>query len=255
MELKTVEKALRVFMCFSSQRQESLGTTQLADLLDTNKSTMSRILRTLKKAEFLEQDPYSRRYRLGPAMAKMARAVNRSLSGKVTSFAVPYVNELRDKIGETAQLEVLAGNHFYVAYTAITSNPVSLKNETGDQMMPHAHAGSKAIIAFSTENVIERWLSYDFPSYTPNTVTDPEQLRGLYKTIRERGVAFDYGEYREEVNAVGAPIFNHENKPVAALLLVVPRYRMDDKWKNSYIEELKNTANIISQKLYSSRSV
>jgi IclR family acetate operon transcriptional repressor len=254
MELKTIEKALLVFKCFA-QGNSLLGTTELSKMLGTHKATMSRILTTLKKHDFLEQDPNTRRYRLGPAMAQMARAVNRNMNGEVVSMARPFADKLRDKVGETVHIEVLSGNNIYLAYAAVTPNPISLTIEVGDQVMPHAHAGAKAIVAFSRPEEIERWLTRDFFPFTENTVTDPDELRKIYREIRQIGIAYDWEEYLHEIYAVAVPIFNHENNPVAAILIVVPSYRMKKRWDSHFIVALKETANMISSRLHSSRAI
>ncbi len=252
MELKTIEKALLVFKCFS-QGDASLGTTELAKQQGTNKATMSRVFATLKKHDFVEQEPRTRRYRIGPAMVELARAVYRHLEGTVVSEASAYADALRDKVTERVHLEVLSGNNIYLAYVADTPKPISLKIEVGDPVMPHAHAGSKAIIAFSQPDVIDFWLKKDLSPYTAKTVTDPGALREIYAQIRETGVAYDFGEYIEEVNAIGAPVFNHQDIPVAGLLIVVPAYRMGKKWNQRYVTQLKEAANAISGRLHSSR--
>jgi IclR family KDG regulon transcriptional repressor len=254
MELKTIEKALLVFKCFA-EWNSSLSTTELAKKLGTNKAAMSRVLSTLKKHEFLEQDPSTRRYRLGPAMAQMARAVSRNMNGEVVTVAKPIVDKLRDEVGETVHIEVLSGNNIYLAYIARSPNPVSLTIEVGDQVKPHAHAGAKAIVAFSDPPEIERWLARDLLRLNRNTVTDPDKLRQLYEEIRQTGVAYDWEEYLNEINAIGAPIFNHSDKPVAAIIIVVPSYRMGKKWDSRLIALLKEAANKISKGLHSSRSI
>lgn len=254
MELKTIEKALQVFKCFA-QENSALGTTELSRKLDINKATMSRVLKTLKKHDFLEQDPNTMRYRLGPAMARMARAVNRNMNGEVVTASKPFVDKLRDLVGEAIHLEVLSGNNIYLAYAAATPNPISLSIEVGDRVMPHAHAGAKAIVAFSKPEEIERWLTRDFFPFTENTVTDPDELRKIYDEIRRTGIAYDWEEYLYEIYAVGVPVFNHENNPVAAVLIVVPSYRMERKWDSRFIEALKETANKISSRLHSSRKI
>lgn len=254
MELKTIEKALLVFKCFA-RSNSSLGTTELSRMLGTNKATMSRVLSTLKKHDFLEQDPSTRRYRLGSAMAQMARAVNRTMNGEVMAIARPFADKLRDEVGETVHIEVISGNNIYLAYAAVTPNPVSLTIEVGDQVMPHAHAGAKAIVAFSEPDEIERWLKRDFFPFTENTVTDPDELRESYREIRQTGVAYDWEEYLHEIYAIAVPAFNHENNPVAAVLIVVPSYRMKKKWDSHFIDALKETANGISKRLHSSRII
>ena len=183
MGLKTIEKALMVFKCFA-QADSDLGTTELANKLDTNMATMSRVLSTLKKHDFLEQDPATRKYRLGPAMVEMARAVYKSLSGAITPVAAPIADALRDDVGERVHIEVISGNNLYLAYVAETPKPISLKIEAGDKVMPNAHAGAKAIIAYSPPNVMDYWLDQELPGYTKNTITDPDELRKSYREIR-----------------------------------------------------------------------
>lgn len=254
MELKTIEKALMVFKCFA-QGETSLGTIEMASRLNTNKATMSRVLSTLKSHDFLEQEPGTRRYRVGPALVELARAVFQSLGGPVVNIASPLCDALRDDMGERVHLEVLSGSNMYLAYVADTPKPISLKITAGDKVMPHAHAGAKAIVAFSQPKEIETWLEQDLIAYTKNTVTDRDQLRKMYEEIRKTGVAYDFAGYLEEVNAVGVPVFNHENKPVAGLIIVIPTYQMRKKWDKRYIVELKKSANAISERLYSSRHV
>lgn len=254
MELKTIEKALMVFKCYA-QGETSLGTTELARRLGINKATMSRVLGTLRKHDFVEQDPLTRRYRVGPALVELARAVYRSIEGTVVTEATPLADALRDQVEERVHLEVLSGSNMYLGYIAETPKPISLKIEIGDQVMPHAHAGAKAIVAFSQPDVIDYWLRKDLIPYTEKTVTEPEKVRGIYAEIRKTGVAYDYGEYIEEVNAVGAPVFNHQDLPVAGLLIVVPTYRMQKNWSRSHISQLRNTANSISARLHSSRRI
>jgi DNA-binding IclR family transcriptional regulator len=203
----------------------------------------------------LEQDPRTRRYRLGSATVEMAKAVNRTLSGTVVEAAAPFADALRDQVGETVNIEVVSGNNIYLAYLADTPNPISLTIQVGDQVMPHAHAGAKAIVAFSTPEVIENWLTRNLAPLTENTVTDPDKLRKIYEEIRETGIAFDSGEYLKEVYAIGAPIFNHANNPVAAVIIVVPSYRMGKNWNRRFILELKKTANAISSRLHSTRKI
>ncbi len=254
MELKTIEKAILVLKCFS-EWDSSLSTTELSQKLDTKKSTISRILTTLKKHDFLEQEPGTRRYRLGPGMARIARAFNRNLNSEIVSVAKPVSDRLRDEIKETIHIEILSGNNIYLAYAARTPNPVALMIEVGYQAKPHVHAGAKAIVAFSDTQEIDRWLSRDLSKHNINTITDIEKLREIYGKIRQTGIAYDWEENLIGVNAVAAPIFNQRDYPVAAIAIVMPSYRMGKKWDNNIIEKLKDAANKISLGLHSSRTI
>ena len=74
----------------------------------------------------------------------------------------------------------------------------------------------------------------------------------LFKKIRNEGVAYDLGEYNIDVNAVAAPVFNHDEKAVAALTIGGPATMISALFGTNAIDLLKETAAKISGELFSS---
>ncbi|MCL2781848.1 MAG: helix-turn-helix domain-containing protein, partial [Actinomycetia bacterium] len=60
----TVDRALRVLEAFLVDEPQ-LGVVELSRQLDLDKSVIHRILATLVRRRFIEQDPVSRRYQIG----------------------------------------------------------------------------------------------------------------------------------------------------------------------------------------------
>jgi DNA-binding IclR family transcriptional regulator len=89
--------------------------------------------------------------------------------------------------------------------------------------------------------------------FTKSTITDPRILKKQLKEIRKLGVAFDHEEIDEGTSAVGAPIFNHSETPVAAVVVAGPPQRIESDHGSSIVRALKETANRISSQLYSKR--
>ena len=116
-------------------------------------------------------------------------------------------------------------------------------------MAINANAGAKAIMAFCQEEIIERQLSGTLAAFTTRTVTDPDKIRKEYEKIRKSGFAYDKGEYDNDVYAVAAPIFNHENQPVASVVIITPSFRMKGSIETGSLELLKDTAMDISNRL------
>ncbi|MGI9535857.1 MAG: IclR family transcriptional regulator [Desulfocapsaceae bacterium] len=243
-----IEKALLVLSSFADGNNP-IGTVELADRLNLNKTTASRILNTLKRHSFLEQDPYTKQYSLGPTVAQLGKAITQSLSGQTTIIAQPYCNRLRDQIGETVHLQVLSGNHFYLAYEARGSNPVSVAIDVGDTVYPTIHAGAKAIAAFSDPAKIDKWLSEQLPVFTSRSLTDPRKIRAVYDKYRKLGFAIDDREYSENIYAIASPIFNNNGTPVAAIVVVVPYSRKKNLDREEVVLEMKETAGLISGRL------
>ena len=98
--------------------------------------------------------------------------------------------------------------------------------------------------------MVEEHLSAQLPVFTSKTITDPEALKRQYRRIRETGLGYDHEEYDLEVDAVSAPIFNHQGKPVAAVVIIAPSYRMDSGAGSKTVALLKETAAEISARLF-----
>jgi len=243
-----IEKALLVLSNFADGNTP-IGTVELAERLSFNKTTASRILNTLKRHSFLEQNPYTKQYSLGPAVAQLGKAITQSLSGQATIIAQPYCDRLRDQIGETVHFQVLSGNNFYLSYEARGSNPVSVAIDVGDTVYPTIHSGAKAIAAFSEPTLVDKWLNEKLPVFTSRSITDPRKLRTMYEEFIELGYAIDDREYSENIYAIAAPVFNNNGTPVAAVVVVVPYSRKKNLERREVILEMKETAGLISARL------
>ena len=243
-----IEKALLVLSNFADGNNP-IGTVELAERLNFNKTTASRILNTLKRHNFLEQNPYTKQYSLGPAVAQLGKAITQSLSGQTTIIAQPYCDRLRDQIGETVHFQVLSGNHFYLAYEARGSNPVSVAIDVGDTVYPTIHSGAKAIAAFSDPVQIDKWLNGQLPVFTSRSETDPRKIRASYDKFVKLGYAIDDREYSENIYAISSPVFNNDGTPVAAVVVVVPYSRKKNCERDEVIQAMKETAGLISRRL------
>jgi IclR family KDG regulon transcriptional repressor len=248
MEHNAIEKALLVLSNFENGNQP-IGTVELAERLGLNKTTVSRIVNTLKRHNYLEQDPRTRQYGLGPKIATLGKAIIQSLDGQISIMAQPYCDRLRDQVAETVHLEVLSGNHFYLSYAVRGPNPVSVAINVGDRVYCNVHAGAKAITAFSDPEQFDAYLKNHLAVYTPKSVTDTAKLIEMYGKIRERGYSIDDGEYDNNIYAIGAPIFDHNNRAVAAVVIVAPYMRKKELERAHIVRFLKEAATLISGRL------
>ncbi len=244
----SISKALRILSAFSPYNEE-MGTVEISLKLGFHKATVSRIVGTLTQHGFLRQNPKTKKFLLGPSVMNLARAVNQSLKTNLVQLAKPYIDELRDKVEETAILEVLSGESAFMAYIAEGHRLVRLAGSIGDRVPVYASAGSKAILAFSPPETRKMLLKKRRHRFTKKTITERGKLARELKKIREQGFAFDHEEIDEGTSAVGAPIFNHEGLPIGAVVVAGPSQRIDECADLSMISALKHTAEKISSQL------
>jgi DNA-binding IclR family transcriptional regulator len=245
----SIDKALIILTSFAPYNQE-MGTVELSQKLGFHKATVSRILQNLVRRGFLSQNSQTKKFMLGPSVVDLARAVNQSLKSNLVHIAKPFVDDLRDRLKETIIFEVLSGETTFMAYIAEGARLVRLAGSIGDRVPIHASAGAKALLAFSPNDVRNRLLNVKLHRFTQNTITDKKKLNRQLDEIQIRGVAFDDEEIDEGTSAIGAPIFNHEERPVAALVVAGPSQRFSTGRDSHLVTELKTAAAKISAQLY-----
>jgi len=176
------------------------------------------------------------------------------LRTNMVQIAKPYVDDLRDRVGETSMLETLVRRNWVMAYVAEAPGRIRLVAEIGERMPIHIASGGKAFLAFSPLEVRARLLGKKLARYTNNTITDLRKLERHFMEIRRQGFAFDKGEYEEGFHAVGSPILDYQNRPVASLSIAGPPQRITGASNSSIVSALKETAQKISSRLGSKGS-
>jgi len=235
-----------ILLAFQRHNQE-LGTVELSVKLGFHKSTVSRMVKVLTAYRFLQQNPQTRKFSLGPAISRLSHSLNQSLKTNMVHIAKPFLDELRDKIKETVIFEVLSGQSMVMAYVAEGPRMVRLAGNIGDRVPFHAASGAKAFLAFSQPELRDSLLGKKLRRYTQNTITDLEKLHHHFEQIRHDGFAFDNEEIDEGTRAVGAPVFNHENRPVAAIIIAGPAQNISGNVDSPIVTALKDTAGKLSE--------
>ena len=247
-KFNSIEKAIEILLAFTPYNQE-MGTVEISKKLGFHKATVSRILLILIKYEFLQQNPQTKKFLLGPSITSLGWAINHFLNTNLVHIAKPYIDELRNTLNETVVLEVLAGTSTVMAYIAEGPQRVRIAGTIGDRIPIHAAAGAKAILAFSPPEVKDSFvINGAMPRFTSNTITNPEMFQRQLHITSQQGFSFDNEEIDIGINAVGAPIFNYEEKPVAAVVVAGPSPRVTSD--SSIVAPLKDTAAKISAQLH-----
>jgi IclR family transcriptional regulator, KDG regulon repressor len=246
--LSSVEKALKIIRTLSDH-PEGLGTLYLGEKLGLSTSTASRLLIILAKQDFVRKSPFGKKYILGNAILDIGRSSHMHLGSQLVPIAAPYIDSLRDITEESAVLEVLAKDNAFISYRANGPNVVSVSVKNGAMIPAHVSPGAKTILAFSPPDLVDSVLKIKLARYTSKTITDRETFKKEFEKIRKEGVAFANGEYNIELNAIGAPIFNKDKQPIAAVVLTMPKYRAKDHKQDELISRIKETAAKISEQV------
>jgi IclR family transcriptional regulator, KDG regulon repressor len=253
-KFSSIEKALAILMAFNRHHNHEMGTGELSQTLGFHPATVSRILQILSRQSFLQYNTKTRKFSLGPSTFELGKTIFRSVTSNFLQIAMPYLIDLRESVGETVVLEVISGRSPVVTYIAQGRRSLSVGPNIGDHVALHASPGAKAILAFSGSKRINTLLRTKMQALTPKTITDREVLKRQLEEIREKGVAFCREEMAIGVNAMGVPIFDHENRPVAAVVIAGLASRLQCDPESGVAVALKKTARAISAQLFHEQS-
>lgn len=247
LEYSSVQKTIGILLSFLPDNK-AMGNMELSKSLGLNKSTVSRLIHVLAHYGLIQQDHETKKYELGRTSALLGMAVEVSQNERLAQFAQPYIDHLRDVVQESVCLEVLTSGRVTTLCEAVGPPPLSV---TFPQSLPmHVAAGAKVILAFSKNRFVDSLINGDFKKLTDNTITDAETFKEQLDEIQQQGIAYDHGEANVDVHSVSAAVFNHLNKPVAALSICVPANRIHKITSSKNINLLKHTAMSISDRLF-----
>ena len=243
--VRSVERALRV-MEILGERGWS-GVTEVARELDVHKSTAFRLLATLEHREMVVQDPETAKYRLGPGVARLGRTVDEEVD--LRRHAHDVMSQLAAQTEETVNLAILDGTEVIYVDQIIGSSGVLSVDWLGWRSPIHCTASGKAILAFLPERRRRGLLGERLVASTPRTVVDPVVLERHLEQVRADGYATIVGELEIGLNAVGAPIFDADGRPVAALTISGPDARMPEPDLPELGARVRRAAEDVSRKL------
>ncbi|MBN2060579.1 MAG: IclR family transcriptional regulator [Deltaproteobacteria bacterium] len=247
-KLNAVEKALKIIQTLADH-ENGLGTGGLSEKLGFTMSTVSRLLKDLSRHDFVKKSPAGKNYVLGKSIIDIGRVAFKHIGTQLLPIAKPYIDALRDKIEENATLEVLNGDNVMLVYRAGTPHAIGIFLKTGAIVPAHVSPGAKAILAFSPTEIVDATLKKKLSRYTSKTITDLEVFKAHFKEIRRKGVAFASGEYDNNINSLGAPIFDSKKNPVAAVVITIPKFRARYHNQAKLISLIKETADKISEQI------
>lgn len=211
-------------IALACERGTLLNLTEVAAQSGINRSTVSRLLQPLIDARFVDQEPQTDRYRLGPQTARLGQIYLHHLD--VNDVAGPILQALVDESEETAHLGVLDGTD--VVYVDKHESPLSVRtgSRIGSRQPLYSTAMGKVLLAHASRSVLDQVVSEGMPRRTATTITDPEALMTEIRRIRVDGYAIDDQENELEIRCIGAPVFDHRGAVVAAISLSGPATRM-----------------------------
>ena len=228
--------------------REGLALKDVSRRVETPKSSLLPLLRTLTARGYLEQGRAGE-YRLG------ARAVELGTRSRgrqdLVETARAALEALMQRTGETVFLATLSGDGHALVYADKVESEqiIRYSSGVGDRRPLHATASGKAILAFLPEPRRAEILgALDLVRYTERTVATLTALRGSLDEVRRTGVCINVEEIVPGACGIAAPIFDHRGAVLAACAIGGPTDRVRPRLRE-LAADVKATAETISRRL------
>ncbi|MCA8868982.1 MAG: IclR family transcriptional regulator [Rhodobacteraceae bacterium] len=224
--LSTVDNALEILNLFSEERP-SIGLSEVARLISRDKASTLRYLNSLETMGYIEQDPFTRSYHLGPTLARLA--LIREITYPVNRAARSILKKLVADTGETAHLSHFSGeslSNIAIEETSYRGTRVFI--DPAEPMTLHATASGLSYLSQCPKDRLAALLGLKREAHTPDTPMTKQQLDALIATARQRGYAESIGTFEVDICGIAAPVFGPSGEVCGAVAVAAPVSRMTE---------------------------
>jgi DNA-binding IclR family transcriptional regulator len=193
--------------------------TEIAARAGLPLSTVHRLVTELAAWRVLERDDGGR-YRAGPSLQAACACSGVLGCVSLRDRAVPVMEELHRVTGAPVRMGIMDGLAVSYVEKSAAYRPVSWFSPAA-RLPAHATALGKALLAFSPSAVVDAVVAAGLTRFTPATITRPERLRWVLRTVRSTHIALCDGELDRARRAVALPALGAGGSIVAALELGV----------------------------------
>jgi len=168
-----------------------------------------------------------------------------------------FKDEIRDiliklskEINETVQLGIYSNKKFI--YIDVIQKPGSIISCLGVGEEFHMNlcaAGMVLAAALPDAELKDLLQTTKFPKNTPNSISEPEEVRMMLMEVKKNGYAFDDEYYFIGVRCLATPVYNFEGKVIGAINVTGHISTMSNENIGFLKERLLNAAKDASKRL------
>jgi IclR family transcriptional regulator, KDG regulon repressor len=202
--VKSVVKALRILDVLA-ERPAGFGITELSEALQIGKSTVHRLLATLRAEGYVVMHPSSSHYILGGRIARLGQQLSDQY--QLLTFGAPVIRRLAREHNETVNLVVLEGTE--IVYIAGEESRETLRNHflLGARAPAHATAVGKVCLStLPVEEIRQRYQKVKLAPLGPKTIKTFSRLLEELSAVREAGFAYDDEESGPGIYCIAVPL-------------------------------------------------
>ena len=206
-------------------------------------STAFRILSAMAAHEFVDRDEQGH-YSLGGKLLYLGGRIRAGID--LQREAMPVMEWLRDRVGETVHLSVREGFEIIYIERVASHHTIRAEQVIGSRAHLHVTAVGKMILGDRGREFCHRYAAQTgLPAYTDNTITDAWQLVHAVEQDLQNGYALDNEEAEMGVGCIGCLVRDTTGVAIAGLSVSAPITRRKLEW----VSTVQKAASTLSRRL------
>ena len=206
---------------------DGMTLKELVDATDIAQNTASRIVQTLEIRDFVRKCVETKKYIITDKLFNMSSP---KVDGKsLIMTAYDHMQELQGITGESVQILVKNNWKAVVLEQIPGSHPVTVLGKVGLRVPLYSCAPGKAMLSSLADKELELFFKENqLKQFTEFTLASREKLMTEILEARKAGYSVDREEGNLGIQCVAAPILDKRAKPVAAITVVGPKFRLTE---------------------------
>lgn len=245
----SVRRAVELLLALGDEEalaSGGLGVMRLADMLDEDKSRVSRTLRTLQEYALVQRDPETLTYSVGWRVYALAR---RAGDARLLHAARARIAGLVREFDESAHLSVLTGMRVLTVMSQAPERTVAANSWVGRTIPAHCTSSGRALLLDEDRDTLERRFEGQLLQVAgPSAPHDVDELYRRIMSARALGYATALEESEAGLVAVAAPVRDHRGAIVAALNISAPAFRFQQRLRGAG-ERIRRAAQELSREI------
>jgi DNA-binding IclR family transcriptional regulator len=216
-----------------------LRVAEAAELLSVTPPTAHRLLSTLKRHQFAEQDR-QRAYLPGPRMRDLGTAS--PARPNLSILAHPHLVDLARDTGETTHLVVLEGNGCRFIDGIDSEQALRVGSRVGLLLPAHTTSGGKVMLAHLPEAELLALYPDRHVRMRDGSSRDLATLRRELVNVRRQGYALNLEASERGVTAIGIPLVRESGRVAGAIVVACPAVRSSRQHLLDFLPRMRSAA-------------
>lgn len=245
--IQSLERAFAILEVVASSR-DGITLIELSKAVGLHNSTAFHLLKTMVQLGYVAHPRDSKRYLIGSRLFTLAAgALDEST---LLALSTPVLEALTLETGEAAHFAIRSGQDAVVIAKTPGAGLMQMSVRTGSARPVHATALGKVLLGAMSDADLREFLDgMELVKLTPATIVDREVLLREILEARAHGVAYDDGEFNEEVRCVAVPVRDFAGRAVGAIGISAPKWRVSQALLESKGADVKKAAATLSAQL------